>query len=176
MGYATFADVTARAGALGQAWHDGSDPSRADVERIIDQVAAEIDGLIAGSGFTLPLGDQTAIDSLVSINADKALLVALDATYVGDASHVNDFRSSVQKRVDAYDNAIAAKDIAAVFYLGSTAAGAQEGGAADFWTVDGANDYYWSLYGGRLGSWPWSLDPFGLSPSQGPGFRKGMSL
>lgn len=174
--YATLADVKARAGAVAQAWYDDSDPSNTDVERLIDQVAGELNAYIAGAGYSPDSLDSTAKDALTGINADKALLLAIDATYPGDRSGVTELRASIKARVDAYDTAMQAGDTAALIYLGSTASGAAEGGAADFWTVDGVEDYYWSLYAGRLGGLPWVTDQFGVAPTQGPAFRKGMRL
>jgi hypothetical protein len=173
--YATLADVKARAGAVGQAWYDTSAPSATDVERLIDQVAGELNAYIAGEGYDTTSLDDTAKNSLTGVNADKALLLALDATYAGDNS-ITELRASVKARVDAYDKAMEVGDMPALLYLSATGAGAQQGGASDFWTVDGVDDYYWSLYAGRLGAWPWVLDPFGIPPSQSPVFRKGMRL
>lgn len=176
MAYATFADLKARAGSLGQAWSESSDPSTTDIERILDQVSGELDLFIAGAGYDVPLSDPVGEQALVSVNVDKALLIALDATYVGDAANVKDFRASVKARVDAYDKAMEKGSAPILVYLGQQASGGWEGGAADFWTVDGTDDYYWSNWGARLASWPWLTDQFGVPISQGPAFRKGMSL
>jgi hypothetical protein len=174
--YATLADLKARAGALAQAWYDGSDPSDTDIQVLLDQVSDELDVFYGGAGYDVPLQDPIAQRGLVSINADKALLLALDATYPGDASNVKDLRASILARVAVYDAAIATGDAAILMYLGQSAAGQQEAGASDFWTEDGAEDYWWSTWGARLASWPWMTDQWGIPISQGPGFRKGMSL
>lgn len=173
MAYATIADVKARAGAVAHAWSDQSDPSSTDVERIIEQVSSDLDMFIGGAGYDVPLADPVAAASLVSINVDKALLIALDATFPGDAANVKDLRASIQKRVDAYDKAIEKGSAPILLYLGQQAAGDYAGGAADFWTTDGTDDYYWSIWASRLGSWPFVTDQFGIPAAQGPAFRKG---
>lgn len=175
MAYAQVADVKARAGALGQAWSSDSDPSDTDLERMLEQVSGELDAFIGGAGYDVPIVDPVGAESLVSVNTDKALLLAIDATY-GGAANVRDFRASVQKRVDAYDKAMDKGSLAILVYLGQQAAGSQESGAADFWTVDGTDDYYWSIWASRLGSWPFTTDQFGIPASQGPAFRKNMRL
>lgn len=176
MSYATIADLKSRAGALGQAWHDNSEPTLTDVERLLDQVAGELDAFFGGSGYSVPLQDPVAQAALVGVNADKALLLAIDATYGGDHANVKELRASVKARVDAYDKAMADGKDDVLLYLGQTSEGAMKGGATDFWTVDGIEDYYWSLYAGRIGSWPWMTDPFGIPPAQTPAFRKGMRM
>jgi len=174
--YAQLSDVKARAGVIATAWSADTQPADADIERILQQVSGELDALLASKGYPLPILDQTALDALVSITADKALLLAIDATYPGGSSAISDLRANVLARVQAYDRAVADDNLPALLYLGETSLGAEEGGAADFWTVDGQNDYYWSLYAGRLGVWPWAMDAFGVAPTQSPAFRKGERL
>lgn len=173
MAYAELSDLKARAGVIAQAWGDNTQPKDADLERILQQVASELDMFIGGAGYSVPLQDPVAIAALVAINADKALLVAIDGTYPGDKSNVTELRSSVKARVEAYDKAIASGDAAILLYLGQTASGQFEGGATDFWTLDGWSDYYWSVYGYE---WPYGGDQFGNAPTQRPFFRKGMAL
>lgn len=172
--FATFSDVTARAGAIADAWTSTSDPSISDIEKLIEQVSGEIGGYIAGAGFDPAALDQTAQDALVGITADIVLLLAIDATFQGDRSGVSELRASVKDRVDAYTEALAKGEVAVLLYLDTSSESTNTGGAADFWTQDGSTDYIASLFTHPYGFLV--ADPFGVAPSQGPAFRKGQRL
>jgi len=79
--YANLSAVTARAGALARAWTAESAPSFSDIEGFLDDVAAEIDALVAARGLTPPLAGSAAANALRGVNADGALVLALEATY-----------------------------------------------------------------------------------------------
>jgi len=78
--YAAVAHVKARAGHLARAWGESTEPSDADIEGFLADVAGEIDAALAGLGFSLPLSATSAV-ALRGMNADGALLLALDATW-----------------------------------------------------------------------------------------------
>jgi len=80
MAYAALADVQARAGALSNAWTAGSKPSTADVTQFTVDVAAEIDAYIGARGLSTPAVGPAAA-ALKNVNADGALVLALEATY-----------------------------------------------------------------------------------------------
>lgn len=81
MAYATLQAVRARAGALAGSWTDSSTPSSEDVETFLENVASEIDALLNARGLTPPTLGSPAADALVSVNADGALVLALEATF-----------------------------------------------------------------------------------------------
>jgi hypothetical protein len=174
MSYASRDDILARAGRLQDAWDETTQPSLGDLDLFLAQSAAEIDAWIGSRGFPVPVTDPTAAAALVSVNADKALLLALRATWPGGSGPdaVSDLIRDVEARVTAYDAAIAAGNLPALLLLSSTAAAGQEGGASDFWTEEGAEYEYWS----RLTAWfpqSWITDPWGIPSSQQPEFRRG---
>lgn len=81
MAYSDLAAVKARAGALSNAWTNVSKPSETDIAGFLDDVAAEIDALLEARGLTPPAPGSAAANALRGINADGALLLALEATY-----------------------------------------------------------------------------------------------
>src|SRR4051794_14435327 len=130
MSYADRDDVLARAGRLQDAWQTSTQPSLGDLDTFLDQTAAEVDALIAARGFATPVEDPIAVAALKGVNADRALLLALRATWPGGSgpTGVADLIRDVEARVSAYDAAIAAGDLPALLYLGSTVAAQTEGG------------------------------------------------
>jgi hypothetical protein len=79
--YATVAHVKARAGFLAEAWGEATDVSDADIGIFLGNIADELDAAITGLGQTPPTDGSTAALALVGMNADGALLLALDATF-----------------------------------------------------------------------------------------------
>jgi len=172
VGYAEVEDVLARAGVLAAAWDDSTTPGTAEIESFIRTTASEIDAGVAGRGYSAPVLDPVARPALAGYNADKALLLTLDATWPGTSARddVASLRTAVQARVTAADAALASGDLAAVLVLATQAGAEQEGGAANFWDEDGAT-YSWWL--DRLQSWNAPGDPWGV---EGPEFYRGMRL
>lgn len=81
MAYADLAALKARAGALANAWTATSNPDDDQVSGFLDDVAAEIDALLVARGATPPVAGTAGAGALRNINADGALLLALEATY-----------------------------------------------------------------------------------------------
>lgn len=89
MAYASLSDVQARAGGIRRAWTATSMPSLDDIQGFLDQAAADLDLLLGARGVSTPLTGDSAL-SLVSPNADRALVLALDATYPGGGAAPSD--------------------------------------------------------------------------------------
>ena len=177
MSYATTADVKARAGTLAKAWSNDSDVSDGDLERFVDQTSDELDAAIGGIGYTVPITDTVAVGALVGPNADFALLLAIDATWPGSTGEVQELRTMVASRCQAYSDAIRDKTLAALLYLGATSAGAAEGGASNYWTNDAVNYSYWSRFAERLSPQRYGFaDPHGVPVEAGPEFVRNMRL
>jgi hypothetical protein len=84
MAYADLAALKARAGALARAWGESTSPSDTDLEMWLDEVAGEIDQIVAMHGYTTPVGEPAA-SALLDINASEALYRALLATFPSDS-------------------------------------------------------------------------------------------
>lgn len=180
MAYAQLADVKGRAGALADAWSQDSRPGDGDLERYLDAAAAELDAYIGSAGFGTPVTDLVAVAALRAVNADKALLVAIDATWPGDPA-VQQLRAAVAARVQAYDNEMASGSLPALLYLAASSADENIEGGDDFWSREGLQDYIDSLYGSLYASTSgsgrgWLMDSFGIPRTQQPEFRRGMRL
>lgn len=80
MAYADLPTLLARAGRLAPAWTTTSDPDTADLLRMLEDIAAEIDAQLAAAGVTLPVSQATAA-ALAGVNADGVLVVAIPATF-----------------------------------------------------------------------------------------------
>lgn len=171
--YATRDDVTARAGVLQDAWGQTTKPSLGDIDTFIAQSQAELDARIASMGFAVPVNDPVAAPALAGIVADKALLLALEATWPGGngPAAVSDLVTTIKARITAYDDALMAGNLPALLYLASTDAAGQESGASDFWSKDGEEYEQWVVL---TGLWPrsWMEDPWGVPSSQQPAFRR----
>lgn len=140
MSYATIETVKGRAGRLADAWDANTQPGDADLEIYLSDTAAEMDAMIGGYGFQVPVVDTTASASLAGWNADKALLIALAATWPGGGGNqaVTDAIKATQARLTAYETALAAGGLSAIVYLrAQEAQGAS--GVANFW--DSERDY-----------------------------------
>lgn len=173
MSYADRDDVVARAGALQDAWGPTTKPSLGDLDTFIAQESAELDARIAALGFAVPVSDPIAAPALAGLVADKALLLAVRATWPGGdgPAAVSDLIRDLEARVAGYDAALAAGNLPAVLYLSSTMAAAQEGGASNFWTTDGEAYEQWVALTG-LWARSWMEDPWGVPASQQPAFRR----
>lgn len=132
MGYAVLADVLARAGRVAVAWDATTDPGYPAIERFLDDAAAEIDALIAGARFPVPVTSDPPLGSLRKINAVGALAAAIAATF---PSGGNDAAAVLGTRAQAdYDAAMARLEDGthpALVYLDSSTDSAL---ATDFWT------------------------------------------
>lgn len=140
MSYATIEHLKGRAGVLADRWDADSQPGDADLEIYLDMAAGEIDALVGGQGFGVPVTDPVAAAALAGWNADKALLVALPATWPGSGGNqaVADAIKAAQARVGAYETALEKGGLAAISYLRAQEANAASG-AANFW--DAERDY-----------------------------------
>lgn len=103
MAYAAVAHVKARAGFLAEAWGETTDVSVTDIQIFLQGVADEIDAAITGLGVSLPAADSLSAKALVGLNADGALLLALDATFpAGEGpAAATELQKSVQRRYEA---------------------------------------------------------------------------
>lgn len=171
MAYAELGDVLARAGRLRTAWDETTDPSTSEIESFLEQTAGELDAAIGARGYTVPVTDPVAARALIGVNADRALLLAIRATWPGGrgGDSVRDLLDDVRGRVSAYDAALASGNLAALLYLSASGSAAQDGGASDFWSREGADYAYWEAF---AGAWPnrWAADPWGVPASQTPIF------
>lgn len=125
MAYAVLDDVKARAGVLAGAWTDDSHPSNTDIEAFLDQTAAEIDALLISRNLTPPAPASPAAEALLGMNADAALVLALEATYPeasGPASASKEL-DSVRARVTAASKALLDGTSAAIALLEATTSG-----------------------------------------------------
>jgi hypothetical protein len=131
--YAALAHVKARAGFLAEAWGEATDVSDADIAIFIQGIADEIDAAISGLGYDVPEADSLSAKALVGLNADGALLLALDATF--PAGEGPAAATELQKAVRARYN------LAWLALLGGThpattvvvGTGAVAGTESDFW-------------------------------------------
>ncbi len=80
MAYADAGDVKARAGRLQAAWGSSTTPSDTDLAGFLTDTAAEIDAVLAGRGLAAPATGGAAA-ALLGLNADAALVLALEATF-----------------------------------------------------------------------------------------------
>lgn len=171
MAYAEISDVLARAGRLRGAWDESTDPSTSEIEAFLEQAGGELDAAIGSRGYAVPVADAIAQKALIGVNADKALLLAIQATWPGGGGdNVRELLTDVRERVRAYDAAIASGNLAALLYLSATATtGSDPGGGSDFWSREGADYDYWTRF---VGYWPAlaAADPWGIPASQAPQF------
>jgi hypothetical protein len=141
MPYAEVAHVKARAGFIGGAWTEQSEPATTDIEVFLQQVADELDGAVTGLGFSVPAADSVAAKALAGLNADGALLLALDATFPAEEgpSRATALQEAVRERYEAAWKLLLAGNHPATTAPGSTDEGDLADGAASFWT---SNPYY----------------------------------
>jgi hypothetical protein len=165
--YASLSDVQARAGALQNAWAVGSKPSTGDIVQMLADVAAEIDAYIGARGLTTPAVGPAAA-ALKNVNADGALVLALEATYPegkGPAS-ASEQIDVVRARYDATMVALADGSHPAVMLLES---GNVASRASSFWENE-------PLYG--IFPFDPRLDPLApdANPYTAPTVARGQSL
>jgi hypothetical protein len=132
MSYSEVQDVKARAGKLAPAWDVDTNPGDTDIERFLDDVAAQIDQTISAQGFATPLTGQGA-DALRGLNADGALVLTLEATFPADTgpAAAKAIHDGALERFNAGMAALQNGTFSAIAYLRSQASAS---GATDFWT------------------------------------------
>lgn len=134
MPYAAVAHLKARAGYLAEAWGEQTDVSDADLAIFIQDVAAEIDAAIVGLGVDIPASGSTSAKALVGLNADGALLLALDATFpAGEGpAAATELQRSVRERYNVAMKRLLDGDHPATTVVTSGATGSPS--ASDFWS------------------------------------------
>lgn len=137
MSYATLDTLKSRAGVLARRWDAGSQPGDGDLELYLEDTSAEIDAMVGGMGFSVPVTDPVAAAALSGWNADKALILALAATWPGGSGpqEVKDAIAAVQGRVTAYQTALDKGGLAAIAYLRAQEADAASG-TDNFWNSE----------------------------------------
>lgn len=167
MAYAVLSDVQARAGALSAAWTAGSKPSTGDITGFLTNVAAEIDGYLGARDLGTPATGPAAA-ALVGVNADGALILALEATFpegqgVASAGKTLDdararYDAAMQELLDGTHSAVVLLE-----------AGNVQSRASSFWENE-------PLYG--IFPFDPSLDPLSpdANPNTAPSVARGQSL
>lgn len=178
MSYADVNDVKARAGVLASAFREGAAVGPAEIELYLQQTAGELDAYVGSHGFAVPVVDETASAALSSVNADMALLLAVEANWPGSSARddVADFLTALRERVGGYRTALTAGNLAALLYLGAITVDTEQagGGAASFWTTDAQSYEWWVAFSNRTwGAW---TDPWGVPTTEAPAFHKNMRL
>lgn len=140
MAYASVDTLKGRAGVLARRWDTTTSPGDTDLEQYLDDTAAEIDAMVGAMGFDVPVTDPVAAAALAGWNADKALILALAATWPGGTGpqEVADAQKAVQARVTAYETALDKGGLSAIAYLRAQEADAASG-TANFWDYE--SDY-----------------------------------
>lgn len=149
MAYAARSDVLARAGKFASAWSATTSPSLTDIDGFITDIAAVLNVAIAQHGITTPVTDPTAVAALKGINADGALLLALEPTFPGDTgpSAAQDFIERIETRYTAALDAIEGEDSDIIdILIGHTEATV---GADSLWTSTDAGDVYTDVWTGE---------------------------
>jgi hypothetical protein len=164
--YASLAEVKARAGAVARAFSQDTTPGDAEIETFLDNVADEINGYLIVRGASLPVTDANAQRALVGVNADGALLLALDGRFpagTGPAAVV-ELRRAVQARYDAALAAIQSGTHVAILIIEGEVS-LDELAATAFWIEE--PDYGMYLTPEELAA---------LNPYFQPEFAKGMKF
>lgn len=166
MPYATVAHVKARAGFLAEAWGESTDVSDGDVAIFLQGISDEIDAAIIGRGLALPAGDSISAKALVGLNADGALLLALDATFpAGEGpAAATELQDRARKRYEAAWKALLDGKHPAT--TAPIASGETGGSESDFWTEN--PDY------GRLG-YASPAEPVLPNPALDPAVTRGQA-
>lgn len=81
MAYCATTDVQARAGILLDDLT--ANPTSAELDGMIVDAAAMLDGFMAGGGYAIPVTNPVAVAALHATNTDGALVLALEARFVG---------------------------------------------------------------------------------------------
>lgn len=133
MAYASFDDVTARAGRLaGGFLVEGKHPDRADIEGFLADVAAEIDAILRAHGHDPATFTSDTREALRGLNADGALILAipgLDPS--GKPENFVGIYNPAKARYDAGMKLLNEGKLAALLELESAGTGATAG---SFWT------------------------------------------
>lgn len=138
MAYADLNALLARAGRLAGAWTDETDPDLSDLEVFLGNVAAEIDAELLSRSITVPINDQAAA-ALAGMNADGALVLAIEGTFVGTRSEeVTNILTGARTRYQAALDAMRNGTHTVVRWLESTTAASL--GASSFWDTE-MDDY-----------------------------------
>lgn len=168
MAYAEVAHMRARAGYLADAWTEESRPSTTDLAVFLSDVSSEIDAALTGLGLDPPDADTTGALALRGINADGALLLALDATFpAGEGpAAATELQKAIRARYDTSWALLLAGKLAAVVAI---QAGTPDVlAASDFWSRN-------PTYGTE--PWPDPEDPYkSPNPALDPAVYRGMSL
>lgn len=83
--YADLNVLRARAGRLSGAWDLDTDPDEDDLERWLSECSSTLDLELGVHGVTTPVTDEQAIEVLGAMAADGALVLAIEATWPGEA-------------------------------------------------------------------------------------------
>jgi hypothetical protein len=156
--YAEISDVKGRGGRLSPAWSASSTPADFDLQRFIDDVAGEIDAVVQGAGFTAP-ATGLAASALRGLNADGALLLALQATFPageGPAAAQEILRATEERYRASWERLIAGTHPAIIVLETDVGVGVLN--ASSFWTDE--PDYGQEPYEERLEINPWLQPEF----------------
>lgn len=130
--YATFDDVAARAGRFAGVFSiAGKRPDQADVEMLLDNVAAEIDAAVRARGFDPATMDANVRAAFLDLNAYGALARALRAATTGDEA--DKLITAAEELFAAGLLAIAEGSFSAILQLEAGAGGAGGATAGDLW-------------------------------------------
>jgi cell division protein ZapA (FtsZ GTPase activity inhibitor) len=164
--YATVDDVQARAGRARIALSQAHAPDNTEIERFLEDVAAELDAKMSALGADVPTTNAVVVAALRGVNADGALILALDATYPSSQSDkaVDRLLDRTERRYRAAMDQIEAGTWPAIQVIVEGGEGA-ETAAADFWS----NDPTYGLSTRSLERWSHTKDTL-------PGVEKGMSF
>lgn len=140
--YAIYDDVLARAGRARIVFGQANAPNQAEVEGFLDEVAGAIDSRLVALGLDAPTADARARLALRGVNADGALILALDASF--PSAQVDQAADRLLDRTSArYDKAMSlleSGELAAVAALVNAGAAGASPGAANFWSEEPTYD------------------------------------
>jgi len=150
-----------RAGKIGAAWGETTTPSYGDLDMFLAEVGDEIEAALVTRGAGLPL-DATASGAIRGLNADGALILAIEATWPSDTGPqtAKEILRGARDRFEKGMDAIRDGSHTVVLYLGSLGTPL---GSSDFWSTE--PDY------GLVGSREWA--DARLRPDQQPVARRG---
>ena len=133
MAYADLNTLLARAGRVAPAWTEETDPDLSDLEVFLANAASEIDAELQARQISLPLAAEPAA-ALAGLNADGALIVALEATFPDARGGLVSGMALLEGARARWDSGLAAlRDgtHTVVRWLETTTAAGQ--GASSFW-------------------------------------------
>jgi hypothetical protein len=169
--YATLADVKARAGVIGDAWGPATTPSDSEITSFLDNVADEVSALIESHGLTAPAAGTDSAKALVNLNANGALVLALEAAFPDQdgPSSPPAIYDRVSKRFEGEMKLLLSGKHPALTLLESGSAAPT---ASSFWSDEpeyGALSWPLSDWPGRAATTP------DTNPALAPAFRRGQS-